>query len=176
MPYRTAADAVAAKALARADRQTLAVFAAGHRASFESSGIALCRPATAIRALRLANAMTERPFRAEVISVATPRDDRHVDHLQKRLGSQLPSDSTEALCRRGWHRAQVVRFAGSRQPQLCSPRTSRASRNPSPMKLKLVTAIVIAAPGMIAIQGALARYCWAPFSILPQLGSGGWMP
>ena len=41
-------------------------------------------------ALRLANATTERPFRAKVISAARPaytlRDDRHVDHLRKRLG------------------------------------------------------------------------------------------
>ena len=39
-----------------------------------------------------------------------------------------------------------------------------------------MTAIVIATPGMIASHGALARYCCAPPSMLPQLGNGGWMP
>ena len=52
-------------------------------------------------------------------------------------------------------------------------RGSRASRSPSPMKLKLVTANVIAKPGKIASHGAEARYCWALLSMLPQLGVGG---
>ena len=34
----------------------------------------------------------------------------------------------------------------------------------------------MAMPGTIASHGALARYCWAPLSMLPQLGSGGWIP
>ncbi|CAM3621298.1 hypothetical protein PANO111632_22080 [Paracoccus nototheniae] len=61
-------------------------------------------------------------------------------------------------------------------PQRPCARLSKASRSPSPIKLNPVTAIVMASPGTIASHGAEARYCWAPFSILPQLGSGGWMP
>lgn len=57
--------------------------------------------------------------------------------------------------------------------QFRSLRASSASRSPSPMKLKLVTASVMATPGTMASQGALSRYCWAPFNMLPQLGSGG---
>ena len=56
------------------------------------------------------------------------------------------------------------------------PRGSMASRKPSPRKLKPVTARVMAAPGKMASQGAEVRYSWAPFSMLPQLGVGGWMP
>ena len=37
------------------------------------------------------------------------------------------------------------------------------------MKLKLVTAMVIAAPGTIASHGALARYCCAPLSNQPGI-------
>lgn len=53
---------------------------------------------------------------------------------------------------------------------------SSASRNPSPTKLKLVTASVIASPGTIASHGALVRYVCALSSMFPQLGVGGWMP
>ena len=44
------------------------------------------------------------------------------------------------------------------------------------MKLKLATASVMARPGTMASQGAEPRYCWALFSMLPQLAIGGWMP
>ena len=57
-----------------------------------------------------------------------------------------------------------------------SSRGSSASRSPSPRKLKPVTAKVMTAPGRIASQGALVRYSCALFSMLPQLGVGGWMP
>ena len=62
-------------------------------------------------------------------------------------------------------------------PAQCrSSLASRASRRPSPTKLKLVTASVIARPGKMASQGAEVRYCWELLSMLPQLGSGGWIP
>jgi hypothetical protein len=83
MPYGTAAaDAVAANALARADRQTLAVFAAG-----QSSGIALCRPATTIRRAPFSKRHYGAAVSGEGHLGSHSRDDRHVDHLQKRLGS-----------------------------------------------------------------------------------------
>src|SRR3712207_5115821 len=53
---------------------------------------------------------------------------------------------------------------------------SRASRRPSPTKLKLVTASVMARPGKMASQEGEVRYCWELLSMLPQLGSGGWIP
>ena len=34
----------------------------------------------------------------------------------------------------------------------------------------------MARPGHQAIQGAVSRNCWAVFSIVPQLGVGGWTP
>ncbi len=44
------------------------------------------------------------------------------------------------------------------------------------MKLKLVTASVMTAPGSSASHGAVSRYSWALFSMFPQLAVGGWMP
>lgn len=55
-------------------------------------------------------------------------------------------------------------------------RGSSASLRPSPTKLKLVTASVIARPGTMASHGALVRYVCALSSMFPQLGVGGWMP
>jgi hypothetical protein len=40
------------------------------------------------------------------------------------------------------------------------------------MKLKLVTAMVIMAPGMMASHGALPRYCCAPFEHIAPARNG----
>jgi hypothetical protein len=53
---------------------------------------------------------------------------------------------------------------------------SSASRSPSPMKLKLVTASVIARPGITASHGSTRKSLWALVSMLPQLACGGWIP
>ena len=50
---------------------------------------------------------------------------------------------------------------------------SSASRRPSPIKLKLVTASVIASPGRIASIGSTWKSLWALVSMLPQLAAGG---
>ena len=59
--------------------------------------------------------------------------------------------------------------------QRCSLGSS-ASRSPSPMKLKLATASVIARPGNTASHGSTVKSLCALVSMLPQLAAGGWMP
>ena len=55
-------------------------------------------------------------------------------------------------------------------------RGSRASRNPSPKRLRPSMVMATARPGKTAIQGAVVRYS-APSAIkFPQLAVGGWIP
>src|SRR3546814_16577200 len=67
------------------------------------------------------------------------------------------------------------RVAG-KNPQGQSPRGSRASRSPSPSRLKPNTTRKIATPGHTDIHGACVRKFLAVLSMLPQRGSGGCWP
>ena len=55
-------------------------------------------------------------------------------------------------------------------------RGSSRSRKPSPRRLRPSTVRAMARPGKTASRGALNISVWASFSILPQLGRGGWVP
>src|SRR4051812_33390139 len=55
-------------------------------------------------------------------------------------------------------------------------RGSRTSRSPSPSRLRPITVIISAMPGMVMIHGASIMY-WRPSAMmLPQVGVGGTAP
>src|SRR5438132_877659 len=53
---------------------------------------------------------------------------------------------------------------------------SRASRNPSPSRLKPSTVTKMATPGVVDRKLASRKNCMPKFSIEPHDASGGWMP
>src|SRR5690606_9372978 len=98
--------------------------------------------------------------------LAGPHVERHAAHGRHRAG----------IGREGDREIADAEDRSGRRHQCMSIRASSASRSPSPTKLKLATASVIIRPGKIASHGAETRYCWALFSMLPQLAVGGWIP
>src|SRR5690606_33292998 len=82
-----------------------------------------------------------------------------------------------------WEAPAAVRSSFSWPP--CPPsrrahcprmRGSRASRSTSPMKLKAITTIAMAAPGKTLIHQAVVRYDCPSAIIWPHDGVGGWTP